>query len=71
MKITFLNTSILTNYGIFEYSPITLGEAQKIVKENEVQSAIGHSSTAEILSEYLMCNSFSLEPDHQGQAVFS
>lgn len=53
MKITLLNTSILTNYGTFEYTPINLDDAKKIVKENGVQSAIGHSSTAEILSELL------------------
>ena len=52
-KITLLNTSILTNYGTFEYSPIELGEAQKLLQENEFESAIGHSSTAQILSELL------------------
>lgn len=52
-KITLLNTSILTNYGTFEYFPIELSEAQKLIQENTFESAIGHSSTADILSELL------------------
>jgi hypothetical protein len=53
MKITLLNTSILTTYGTFEYSAISLPEAQKLVQNNEILSAIGHQSTAEILSGLL------------------
>lgn len=53
MKITILNTGILTVYGTFEFVPMTLDEAQKLVRENEVQSAIGHQSTAEILTKLL------------------
>ena len=53
MKITLLNTSILTNYGTYEYAPIELEEAQELLQENEFESAIGHQSTAEILSELL------------------
>ena len=53
MKITLLNTSILTNYGTYEYSPIELEETRKLLQETEFESAIGHQSTAEILSELL------------------
>jgi hypothetical protein len=53
MKMTLLNTSILTNYGLFEYSPLEVEEARRLVKENEIQSAVGHKSTAAILSELL------------------
>lgn len=53
MKITILNTGILTAYGTFEFVSTTLDEAQKLVRENEFQSAIGHQSTAEILTELL------------------
>jgi len=53
-KITLLNAAILTAYGTFDYKLISLVEAKQIVREaDEVQSAIGHSSTAEILSELL------------------
>ena len=53
MLITLLNTSILTDYGTFEFVAISLAEARKLVRENEIQSAIGHQSTAEILTELL------------------
>lgn len=53
MKITLLNTSILTNYGTFEFSLISLAKAKELVKNNEIQSAIGHSATAEVLTQLL------------------
>jgi hypothetical protein len=53
MKITLLNTGILTNYGTFEFEQITLRQAIELVKENESQSAIGHTATAEVLSNLL------------------
>jgi len=53
-KITLLNAAILTAYGTFDYKLITLEEARRTVREADaVQSAIGHSSTAEILAELL------------------
>jgi len=48
-----LNTSILTSEGTFSLKSITLSDAQKLVKENEILSAVGHQSTAEILTELL------------------
>lgn len=52
-KITLLNTSILTDYGTFEYSPVDLDSAIKLLREYGFESAIGHQSTADILSEIL------------------
>jgi len=53
-KITLLNAAILTAYGTFDYKLVTLEEARQIVRgAGEVQSAIGHSSTAETLAELL------------------
>lgn len=53
-KITLLNAAILTAYGAFEFKPVSLEEARRMVREAaQVQSAIGHASTAEILSELL------------------
>ena len=51
--ITLLNTSILTAFGSFTYTPINVAEARSLVKEREWQSAIGHESTAQILSSLL------------------
>lgn len=56
--LTILNTSILTSYGRFSYDPISLGEAKQIVRDYQakgktVQSAIGHQSTADLLTTLL------------------
>ena len=53
MKITLLNTSILTTYGTFEYQPVSLAAVKDLVANNEVTSAIGHAATAEVLSDLL------------------
>ncbi len=52
-RIMLLNTNILTDYGTFEYSPIDLESAKKLLRENRFESAIGHQSTSDILSEIL------------------
>lgn len=53
--ITLLNTSILTTCGQFDYSPADLTEVRRLLSENndEFVSAIGHESTAQILSDLL------------------
>ena len=61
MKMTYvLNGAILTDYGIFEFTRITLQEAKVIVHaamfEHQFQSAIGHNGTALLLSKILECN---------------
>ena len=53
MKIAILNTSIATAEGDYSLRGITLEQAQELVRENEFVSAIGHQSTAEILTELL------------------
>ncbi len=53
MKITLLNTSILTAYGTYDFQQISLSEARELVKDAEIVSAIGHAATAEILSDLL------------------
>jgi hypothetical protein len=57
-QLILLNTSILTSFGTYVYKPITLEEAQELVKEFQrkgktIQSAIGHQATAELLSSLL------------------
>lgn len=53
MKITLLNTSILTAFGTYEYKPLSLEQARILATENKTASAIGHAATAEILSDLL------------------
>ena len=53
MKLALLNTSILTTTGRFELKDITLVEARNLVTENEILSAVGHQSTADILTTLL------------------
>lgn len=53
MKNTILNTSILTAFGRYDYQPISHTKAKELVKDAEIVSAIGHSATAEVLSDLL------------------
>ena len=62
MKLALLNTSILTAFGTFQYQPVSLKDAQ-LVAYNAVEpmigpddgiiSAIGHESTAAVLTDLL------------------
>lgn len=52
MKPTILNTSILTNYGSYNYEPLTLEQARELVQEG-FDSAVGHQSTCDVLSTLL------------------
>lgn len=51
--ITILNTSILTTTGTFRLDDITLDEAKNLVHNNKILSAVGHKSTADILTTLL------------------
>ena len=53
MKLALLNTSIVTTTGTFKLEDISLDTARKLVVENEILSAIGHKSTADILTTLL------------------
>lgn len=57
-KLILLNTSILTSFGIYTYKLLTLEEARALVSKFQqegkpIQSAIGHQTTAELLSALL------------------
>ena len=52
MKATILNTSILTTFGSFNYSPINVNEAKEMIK-NGFESAVGHQSTCDVLTSLL------------------
>lgn len=53
MKITLLNTGILTSFGLFDFKPLTRSEAVELVRDAEIVSAVGHAATAGILSDLL------------------
>lgn len=48
--ITLLNTSILTSYGDYDYTPLSLKDAKQMLKTEPFQSAVGHAATADIMS---------------------
>lgn len=62
MLLAILNTSIITAFGSFDYNPISLDDAKLLVfnaveptigPDEGILSAVGHQSTAEILTELL------------------
>lgn len=57
-RLTLLNTGILTDYGTFRYESLSLEDARVLIKKfaaegKEIISAIGHGSTAELLTSLL------------------
>lgn len=57
-RLTLLNTGIITNYGTYRFEPVSLAEARDLVagfarEGRPIQSAIGHKSTADLLSALL------------------
>ena len=53
MKKYVFNTTILTNSGTYRLSDISTERAKEILSDNNFISAIGHESTAEIISSVL------------------
>jgi hypothetical protein len=51
--IAILNTSILTADGCYTLKTITLGQARSLIAHREIISAVGHQSTADILTTLL------------------
>lgn len=53
-RLVLLNAPVLTTFGKFDFAPLSVDEAQKIIREAEtVESAIGHHATAEIMTRLL------------------
>jgi hypothetical protein len=62
MQLAILNTSIITSFGEFKYCPLSLADAQLLAynandpmigPDDGLLSAVGHESTAAILSSLL------------------
>lgn len=51
--IALLNTSIVTADGTYTLNTIDLNQAKDLIKDQEIISAIGHESTAQILYDLL------------------
>ena len=51
-KVVLLNTSILTAYGSFKYTQISLDDVIRLTSDG-FESAIGHDSTAKILTSLI------------------
>lgn len=52
MKVTILNTSIVTAHGQYTYESCSLEQAKELIAHG-YQSAIGHESTASVISTLL------------------
>lgn len=52
MTTYIINAPILPNFGSYEFSPLTTGQAKTLLR-SEFVSAIGHESTAKLLSHVL------------------
>ncbi len=53
MKLAILNTAICTTYGKYSYEPCSLATARQMAATAEIDSAVGHEATAQILSDLL------------------
>lgn len=53
MKIAILNTTIVTTDGLYRITPMSLESARELLNRDDLLSAIGHQSTADILTELL------------------
>jgi hypothetical protein len=50
--VTLMNSPRLTEFGVYEYRPLTTAEAKRMLAEG-FQSVVGHESTAAFLSDLL------------------
>ena len=53
MKVLLLNSSIITAEGTYELKDITLSEAKTLIEKQELDSAVGHQSTADVMTTLL------------------
>lgn len=68
MKLALLNTTIATTDGVYEIKTISLEHAKALVTQNELDSAIGHESTARVMSTLLNANIITNRQQFEQQA---
>ncbi len=51
--IYLMNSPVLTRYGLWQFSPLSVEAARHLLQTTAFTSAIGHDSTAELLSHLL------------------
>ncbi len=51
MKVGLFNGTVATTNGLYKITDIDLDSAKKLIEKNGFISAIGHGSTAEIMSD--------------------
>lgn len=52
-KITILNTTIITDIGLYEVQEVTTEDVIQFIGSEKVESAVGHKVTAAIITELL------------------
>jgi hypothetical protein len=58
-KLFFINASVLTTFGKFRFKKLSLKQAKNLIKQfadddaKQIESAIGHTATAEVLTDLL------------------
>ena len=58
--IYILNAAVMTNYGVFKYTPTTLERVQDVLLSLDYVNAIGHESTAKLFSQI---TGYAIAPD--------
>ena len=53
MEVGIFNGTVATTNGLYRVSDLTISEAKEILSEEGYVSAIGHESTAKIISELM------------------
>lgn len=56
--LTFLNSGILTAYGVYTYEPVSLERARELIRTysqsgGNIRSYVGHQTTADLMSRLL------------------
>jgi len=55
-KVLLLNAAVLTANGTFKLSSISLEDVKEMLTEENIMSAVGHNTTADIMTELIGIN---------------